>query len=127
LYVVDGQAIKLVPCSQKLRLALYNPCSHGKVTKDVASDLAGEVFFADLVPEENRPSRQYYDNGTSAVFGFYLGSLHHTRQNHVWSTVIAWKRVVLAETRLNTLHGGVVRAPQASNGGREKLKFAVWF
>jgi len=29
----------------------HNPRPHGKVTKD-ASDLAGEVFFADLVPEE---------------------------------------------------------------------------
>jgi len=90
LYVVDGQAIKLVPCSQKLRLALHNR-SHGKVTKDVASDLAGEVFFADLVPEENRPSRQYYDNGTSRRFNLILSGKFTTchQQNHVWSTVIA--------------------------------------
>jgi len=50
LYVVDGQEVLDLIAEGRLARAR---CAHTeKVTKDVASDLAGEVFFADLVPEE---------------------------------------------------------------------------
>jgi len=126
LYVVDGQAIKLVPCSQKI--GTVQPVLTRKSYQRRGSDLAGEVFFADLVPEENRPSRQYYDNGTSRRFNWILSGKFTTPGAEPCVVNGDRVRVVLAETRLNTLHGGVVRAPKLLTGGREKLKLSLpWF
>ncbi len=98
-----------------------------KAVKDVASDLAGEVKFADLLPEE-KTDRQ---GNTTRIAG--RGGLVWILSGEVYNlppgaepTVKNGDKVhpasVLAETKLITEHGGVVRLPQEGKGssqGRE--------
>ncbi|MCL1475687.1 DNA-directed RNA polymerase subunit beta' [Argonema antarcticum] len=98
-----------------------------KAVKDVASDLAGEVKFADLLPEE-KTDRQ---GNTTRIAG--RGGLVWILSGEVYNlppgaepTVKNGDKVhpasVLAETKLITEHGGSVRLPQegkGSSGGRE--------
>ncbi|MCL1467064.1 DNA-directed RNA polymerase subunit beta' [Argonema galeatum] len=98
-----------------------------KAVKDVASDLAGEVKFADLLPEE-KTDRQ---GNTTRIAG--RGGLVWILSGEVYNlppgaepTVKNGDKVqpasVLAETKLISEHGGSVRLPQENRGssqGRE--------
>jgi DNA-directed RNA polymerase subunit beta' len=88
-----------------------------KAAKDVASDLAGEVLFDGIVPEEKK-DRQ---GNTTRIA--QRGGLVWVLSGEVYNlppgaepTVKNGSRVqagsVLAETRLVTEHGGMVRLPQ---------------
>jgi DNA-directed RNA polymerase subunit beta' len=92
-----------------------------KATKDVSSDLAGEVRFADLIPEE-RKDRQ--GNTTRMA---QRGGLIWVLAGEVYNLLPGAEPVVkngdrvshsdiLAETKLVTEQGGIVRLPQESAG-----------
>ena len=62
LYIVDGQRVASGQLLAEVAIGSSKMRAHTeKVTKDVASDLAGEVKFAELLPEE-KTSRQHYHN-----------------------------------------------------------------
>ncbi len=128
LYVVDGQEVLAADLIAEVAIGTRTTRAHTeKVTKDVASDLAGEVFFADLVPEE-KTDRQGNTTTTARQGGliWILSGEVYNLPPGAEPCVVNGDRVqpasVLAETRLNTLHGGVVRAPQTSNGRQREVE-----
>ncbi len=128
LYIVDGQTVKTGELLAEVALAARTTRAHTeKATKDVASDLAGEVKFADVVPEE-KTDRQGNTTTTAAQGGllWILSGEVYNLPPGAEPVVSNGDRVdassVLAETRLNTTHGGIVRLPQTSGsvkGARE--------
>jgi DNA-directed RNA polymerase subunit beta' len=127
LLVRDGQTVKLGQILAEVPLTGRGRKTTEKAAKDVASDMAGEVQFADLVPEEKK-DRQ---GNTTRIA--QRGGLLWILSGEVYNlppgaepTVKNGDRVeadgVLAETKLVTENGGVVRLPQTSTdgkGGRE--------
>ncbi|MGE5656076.1 MAG: DNA-directed RNA polymerase subunit beta' [Actinomycetota bacterium] len=107
--VKKGQAIAEVPIAGRVARK-----STEKATKDVASDLAGEVKFADLVPEE-KTDRQGNTTRTAARGGliWILAGEVYNLLPGAEPAVKNGSRVqansVLAETKLVSEHGGVVR------------------
>jgi DNA-directed RNA polymerase subunit beta' len=92
-----------------------------KAVKDVASDLAGEVKFADVVAEQ-KTDRQGNTTVTAS-----RGGLIWILSGDVYNLLPGAELVVkngdavetngvLAETKLTTVHGGVVRLPEAVPG-----------
>jgi len=128
LYIVDGQTVTAGQLLAEVALAARTTRAHTeKATKDVASDLAGEVKFADVVPEE-KTDRQGNTTTTAARGGliWILSGEVYNLPPGAEPIVSNGDRVdatsVLAETKLNTTHGGVVRLPQTSGsvkGARE--------
>lgn len=97
-----------------------------KVTKDVASDLAGQVKFVNLEPEEKR-DRQGIMTRVAPKGGLIWvlsGEVYNLPPGAI-PDVNNGDRIeadsVLAETRIVTEHGGVVRLPEQTEGkgGRE--------
>jgi DNA-directed RNA polymerase subunit beta' len=93
-----------------------------KAVKDVASDLAGEIKFADLIPEE-KTDRQ---GNTTRIA--QRGGLVWVLSGEVYNLPPGAEPIVkngdkvepsstLAETKLVSEHGGVVRLPQESTPG----------
>jgi DNA-directed RNA polymerase subunit beta' len=92
-----------------------------KAVKDVASDLAGEVKFADVVAEQ-KTDRQG-NTTTTASRGGLIWILSGDVYNLPPGAELIVKNGdaiatngVLAETKLTTIHGGVVRLPEANPG-----------
>ncbi len=92
-----------------------------KAVKDVASDLAGEVKFADLVAEP-KTDRQG-NTTTTASRGGLIWILSGDVYNLLPGAELIVKNGdaiatngVLAQTKLTTVHGGVVRLPEAIPG-----------
>ncbi len=122
LYIVDGQQVK--PGQLLAEVALGGRTARAnteKAVKDVASDLAGEVQFAEVVPEQ-KTDRQGNTTTTAA-----RGGLIWILSGEVYNLPPGAELVVnngdaiasngvLAETKLTTLHGGVVRLPEATPG-----------
>ena len=92
-----------------------------KAVKDVASDLAGEVKFADVVAEQ-KTDRQGNTTITASrggliwilsgdVYNLPPGAELIVKNGDAIDT-----NGVLAETKLTTIHGGVVRLPEAIPG-----------
>ncbi len=127
LLVKDGETVKMGQMVAEVAIAGRNVRkSTEKATMDVASDLAGEVRFSDLVPEAKR-DRQ---GNTTRIAP--RGGLIWILSGEVYNLPPGAEPVVkngdrieagdvLAETRLVTEHGGVVRLPEHSEGkgGRE--------
>jgi DNA-directed RNA polymerase subunit beta' len=126
LFVQDNQSVKSgqllveMPTTGRVRKVTE------KATKDVASDLAGEVRFSDIVPEEKK-DRQ---GNTTRIA--QRGGLIWILSGEVYNLLPGAEPVVkngdrvetnsiLAETKLITEHGGTVRIPQETNskGTRE--------
>jgi DNA-directed RNA polymerase subunit beta' len=95
-----------------------------KASKDVASDLAGEVKFDEIFPEE-KTDRQGNTTRTAQRGGLLWvlsGDVYDLPPNAIpavknGATVRADE--VLAETKLTTEHGGEVRLPADEDGIRE--------
>ncbi len=124
LYIVDGQTVTAGQLLAEVALAARTTRAHTeKATKDVASDLAGEVKFADVVPEE-KTDRQGNTTTTAAQGGliWILSGEVYNLPPGAEPIVSNGDRItaesVLAETRLNTTHGGVVRLPQTSGSAK---------
>jgi DNA-directed RNA polymerase subunit beta' len=127
LYVVNGQEVKHDQLLAEVAVGARSTRAHTeKATRDIASDLAGEVKFADVLPEE-KTDRQGNTTTTAARGGliWILSGEVYNLPPGAEPVVSNGDRVevggVLAETRLNTVHGGIVRLPQptAGKGGRE--------
>jgi DNA-directed RNA polymerase subunit beta' len=122
LYVTDGQQVKLGQLIAEVALGgRTTRANTEKAVKDVASDLAGEVKFADVVAEQ-KTDRQGNTTTTAArggliwilsgeVYNLPPGAELVVKEN---DTVAS--NGVLAETKLTTQHGGVVRLPEATPG-----------
>ncbi|HEY9649400.1 MAG TPA: DNA-directed RNA polymerase subunit beta' [Coleofasciculaceae cyanobacterium] len=85
-----------------------------KVTKDVAGDLAGEVLFADLVPEEKtdrqgNTTRIAQRGGLLWILSGEVYNLPPGAEPVVKNGDAVHPGSVLAETKLVTANGGVVR------------------
>ncbi|MEB3339057.1 MAG: DNA-directed RNA polymerase subunit beta'', partial [Leptolyngbyaceae bacterium] len=126
LFVREGDKVKKdhflaeVPIGGKSRRATE------KATKDVASDLAGEVKFQDIIPEEKKDrqgntTRIAQRGGLVWVLSGEVYNLPPSAEPIVKNGDRVAAGSVLAETKLVTEHGGVVRLPQEGEGkgGRE--------
>lgn len=126
LFVRDGQSVKLgqmlaeMPSTGRVRKVTE------KATKDVASDLAGEVKFADVIPEEKRDrqgntTRIAQRGGLIWVLSGEVYNLPPGAEPVVRNGDRVDSSSILAETKLVTENGGIVRIPQESEtkSGRE--------
>ncbi|MGJ3251363.1 MAG: DNA-directed RNA polymerase subunit beta' [Elainellaceae cyanobacterium] len=126
LFVRDGASVKSGQILSEMQATGRARKITERATKDVASDLAGEVKFADLVPEEKK-DRQ---GNTTRIA--QRGGLIWVLSGEVYNLLPGAEPIVkngdrvesdsiLAETKLITEHGGIVRIPQETEGkgGRE--------
>ncbi|MCS6791105.1 MAG: DNA-directed RNA polymerase subunit beta' [Oscillatoriaceae bacterium SKW80] len=97
-----------------------------KATKDVASDLAGEVKFADLIPEEKtdrqgNTTRIAQRGGLIWILSGEVYNLPPGAEPIVKNGERVETNSVLAETKLISEHGGVVRLPSSLQGHTGEL------
>ncbi|MBD2508217.1 DNA-directed RNA polymerase subunit beta'' [Desmonostoc muscorum] len=122
LYVFDGNKVKQGQLLAEVALGGRTTRTNTeKAVKDVASDLAGEVQFAEVVPEQ-KTDRQG-NTTTTAARGGLIWILSGEVYNLPPGAELVVKNGdaiaangVLAETKLASLHGGVVRLPEATPG-----------
>ena len=122
LYVTNGSKIKQGQLLAEVALGgKTTRINTEKAVKDVASDIAGEVRFADVVAEQ-KTDRQG-NTTTTAVRGGLIWILSGEVYNlppGAELVVNNGDRIesngVLAETKLTSLHGGGVRLPEATPG-----------
>ncbi|MFK0734933.1 MAG: DNA-directed RNA polymerase subunit beta'' [Gloeotrichia echinulata GP01] len=122
LYVFDGQQVKTGQLLAEVALGGRTVRTNTeKAVKDVATDLAGEVQFAEVVPEQ-KTDRQGNTTTTAAKGGLIwilsgeVYNLPPGAELVVNNGDAIASNGVLAETKLTTLHGGVVRLPEATPG-----------
>ncbi len=126
LFVQEGESVKAgqllveMPAAGRVRKVTE------KATKDVASDLAGEVKFADVVPEEKKDrqgntTRIAQRGGLIWVLSGEVYNLPPGAEPVVKNGDRVESNSILAETKLITENGGTVRLPQENEGkgGRE--------
>ncbi|NDJ16387.1 DNA-directed RNA polymerase subunit beta' [Myxacorys almedinensis A] len=127
LLVKDGQQVKAGQILAEVPLTGRGRKTTEKAAKDVASDLAGEVKFADVVPEEKK-DRQ---GNTTRIA--QRGGLMWVLSGEVYNLPPGAEPIVkngdrveaggtIAETKVVTENGGIVRLPETSEnskGGRE--------
>ncbi|AFZ01970.1 DNA-directed RNA polymerase subunit beta' [Calothrix sp. PCC 6303] len=122
LYINDGQKVKQGQLLAEVALAgKTTRINTEKAVKDVATDLAGEVRFHEVLPEQ-KTDRQGNTTITAArggliwilsgeVYNLPPGSELTVKEGDAIET-----NGVLAETKLTTIHGGVVRLPETQEG-----------
>ena len=122
LYVFDGIKVKQGQLLAEVALGGRTTRTNTeKAVKDVASDLAGEVQFAEVVPEQ-KTDRQGNTTTTAARGGLIwilsgeVYNLPPGAELLVKNGDAIASNGVLAETKLSSLHGGVVRLPEATPG-----------
>ena len=113
LMVADGEHVKTNQLLAEVALG-KSRLSTEKAAKDVASDLAGEVLFADLVPEEKtdrqgNTTRIAQRGGLLWVLSGEVYNLPPGAEPVVKNGDAVVEGSVLAETKLVTANGGVVR------------------
>lgn len=113
LLVSDGQQVKAEQLLAEVALG-KSRLSTERATKDVASDLAGEVLFADLIPEEKtdrqgNTTRIAQRGGLLWVLSGEVYNLPPGAEPVVKNGDSVEPGSVLAETKLVTQNGGVVR------------------
>jgi DNA-directed RNA polymerase subunit beta' len=113
LLVSNGEEVKANELLAEVALG-KSRLSTEKAAKDVASDLAGEVLFADLVPEEKtdrqgNTTRIAQRGGLLWVLSGEVYNLPPGAEPVVKNGDAVQPGSVLAETRLVTANGGVVR------------------
>jgi DNA-directed RNA polymerase subunit beta' len=122
LYVTNGSKIKQGQLLAEVALgARTTRINTEKAVKDVASDIAGEVKFADVVAEQ-KTDRQG-NTTTTAVRGgliwIFSGEVYNLPPG-AELVVNNGDRIesngVIAETKLTSQHGGGVRLPEATPG-----------
>ncbi|WP_338038386.1 DNA-directed RNA polymerase subunit beta'' [Neosynechococcus sphagnicola] len=122
----NGQAVKKDHILAEVPITGRTRKTTEKAQKDVASDLAGEVRFADIVPEEKRDrqgntTRNAQRGGLIWVLAGEVYNLPPGAEPIVKNGDRIVAGGVVAETKLVTENGGVVRLPQEKDGkgGRE--------
>lgn len=126
LFAKEGQQVKMgqmvaeMPGAGRVRKVTE------KASKDVASDLAGEVKFFELVPEEKKDrqgntTRIAQRGGLIWILSGEVYNLLPGAEPVVKNGDRVENNSILAETKLVTEHGGIVRLPQEieGKGGRE--------
>ncbi|MCU0565134.1 MAG: DNA-directed RNA polymerase subunit beta' [Oculatellaceae cyanobacterium Prado106] len=116
-----GQVLAEMPSTSRTRKVTE------KATKDVASDLAGEVQFAEVVPEEKKDrqgntTRIAQRGGLIWILSGEVYNLPPGAEPVVKNGDRIESNSILAETKLITENGGIVRVPpesEGSKGGRE--------
>ncbi|WP_295615082.1 DNA-directed RNA polymerase subunit beta' [Chamaesiphon sp. GL140_3_metabinner_50] len=113
LLVPDGAEVKTGDLLAEIALSKGGRSTE-KATKDVASDLAGEVLFADIVPEEKTDrqgnmTRIAQRGGLIWVLSGEVYNLPPGAEPLVKNGDRVSEHGVLAETRLISVSGGVVR------------------
>jgi DNA-directed RNA polymerase subunit beta' len=113
LMVSNGEQVKALQLLAEVALG-KSRLSTEKVTKDVAGDLAGEVLFADLVPEEKtdrqgNTTRIAQRGGLLWILSGEVYNLPPGAEPVVKNGDPVRDGSVLAETKLVTANGGVVR------------------
>ncbi len=113
LLVPDGAEVKTGDLLAEIALSKGGRSTE-KATKDVASDLAGEVLFADIVPEEKTDrqgnmTRIAQRGGLIWVLSGEVYNLPPGAEPLVKNSDRVDENGVLAETRLISISGGVVR------------------
>ncbi len=126
LFFADGQTVKQSQMLAEVVNTGQNRKSTEKATKDVATDLAGEVRFSNLVPEEKRDrqgntTRIAPRGGLIWVLSGEVYNLPPGAEPVVKNGDRIEANDVLAVTKLVTEHGGVVRLPEHpdAKGSRE--------
>jgi DNA-directed RNA polymerase subunit beta' len=124
--VRDGDSVLKDQMLAEVPLAGRTRKTTEKAQKDVAADMAGEVLFADIVPEERRDrqgntTRNAQRGGLIWVLSGDVYNLPPGAEPTVKNGDLVEVGSVLAETKLVTEHGGFVRLPQERDGkgGRE--------
>jgi len=128
LLVRDGEKIK-----QSRMIAELPTSGRGarktteKATKDVVSDLSGEVLFPDLVPEQKKDRQGNFSyiaprGGLIWILGGEVYNLPPSAEPVVKNSDRIDVNGVLAETRLVTEHGGVVRLNQIDNRNSREVE-----
>ncbi|QYX30872.1 DNA-directed RNA polymerase subunit beta' [Sphaerospermopsis torques-reginae] len=130
LYINPGQQVKVAQLIAEVALGGRTARANTeKAVKDVATDLAGEVQFADVVAEQ-KTDRQGNTTTTAArggliwilsgeVYNLPPGAELVVKNGDAIASGTAEPNAstgVLAETKLTTVHGGVVRLPEAIPG-----------
>jgi DNA-directed RNA polymerase subunit beta' len=113
LLVADGAEVKTGDLLAEIALSRGGRSTE-KATKDVASDLAGEVLFADIVPEEKTDrqgnmTRIAQRGGLIWVLSGEVYNLPPGAEPMVKNGDVIAEHGVLAETKLISVSGGVVR------------------
>ncbi|MGF1513312.1 MAG: DNA-directed RNA polymerase subunit beta' [Elainellaceae cyanobacterium] len=126
LFARDGEIVKAGKILSEQQATSRTRKVTERATKDVASDLAGEVRFAEVVPEEKKDrqgntTRIAQRGGLIWVLSGEVYNLPPSAEPVVKNGDGVELGSVLAETRLITENGGVVRLPEddESKGGRE--------
>ncbi len=126
ILVKDGQTVKKGQVLAEIPLTGRSRKTTEKATKDVTSDLAGEVRFADLVQEEKKDrqgntTRIAQRGGLIWILSGEVYNLPPGAEPIVKNGDLIETNGVLAETKLVSEHGGTVRLPQSidGKGGRE--------
>jgi DNA-directed RNA polymerase subunit beta' len=127
LLVKDGDQVRKDQMLAEVPLAGRTRRTTEKASKDVASDLAGEVKFADIIPEEKKDrqgntTRIAQRGGLIWILSGEVYNLPPGAEPIVKNGDRVEAGSVLAETKLVTEHGGTVRLPHyepEGKGGRE--------
>jgi len=126
LFAKDGEVVKAGKILSEMQATSRTRKVTERATKDVASDLAGEVRFAEVIPEEKKDrqgntTRIAQRGGLIWVLSGEVYNLPPSAEPIVKNGDRVTRSSVLAETRLVTENGGVVRLPEddESKGGRE--------
>jgi DNA-directed RNA polymerase subunit beta' len=126
LLVRDGQKVKAGQILAEIPLTGRSRKTTEKAAKDVASDIAGEVRFADLIPEEKKDrqgntTRIAQRGGLLWILSGEVYNLPPGAEPVVKNSDRIDAGGVIAETKLVTENGGTVRLPQEADGkgGRE--------
>ena len=122
LFVQNGERVKKDQILAEVPLAGRTRRTTEKATKDVATDLAGEVMFADIIPEEKKDrqgntTRIAQRGGLVWILSGEVYNLLPGAEPTVKNGDQVEAGSVLAETKLVTEHGGVVRLSQENTSG----------
>lgn len=121
LFVHDGDTVKSGQILSEMQAMSRARKVTEKATKDVSADMAGEVKFADLVPEEKKDrqgntTRIAQRGGLIWVLSGEVYNLPPSAEPVVKNGDRIETDSILAETKLITENGGLVRIPQDSEG-----------
>ena len=113
IYVEDGQEVKKGQLLVEVAMVKVQKSTE-KAAKDVTSDLAGEIVFADLVPEDKKDrqgntTRIAQRSGLLWVLSGEVYNLLPGAEANVKNGDQVKPGDILAQTRLTAANGGVVR------------------
>ncbi len=124
IFVKDGDAVKKLGRVAEIPVGGNTRRSTEKATKDVTTDLAGEIQFADIAAEEKKDrqgniTRVAQRGGLIWVLSGEVYNLPPGAEPTVKNGDKISAEDVISETRLTSEHGGIVRLPKKDSGNRE--------